>query len=104
MGWTPTYPSAENFIRPLFTCGSDGNFGDFCDRRFDRKIGRALEVQSHDPAAANELWAQLDHEITDRAALLPLYNIYGADLISKHVGNYQYNPQYGALLSQMWVR
>ena len=81
------------------------NFGHFCDRRFDRKIGpRARAFRRQDPAGRERLWAQLDHEITDRAALLPLYNIYGRDLISKRVGNYQYNPQYGALLSQMWVR
>ena len=34
----------------------------------------------------------------------PLYNIYGADLVSKRVGNYRYNPVRGALLSQLWVR
>ena len=103
-GWAPSYPSADNFIQPLFTCGSNSNFGDFCDRRFDRKVQHALEVQSRDPAAANQLWEQLDKEIADRALWLPLYNVYGADLVSKRVGNYQYNPQYGAILSQMWVR
>ena len=76
----------------------------FCERRLDRRIEHALDVQSRDPAAANELWADLDHEITDKAAWLPLYNVYGADLVSKRVGNYQHNPQWGALLSQMWVR
>jgi hypothetical protein len=34
----------------------------------------------------------------------PLYNLYGADLVSKRVGNYRYNPMRGALLSQLWVR
>ena len=26
-----------------------------------------------------------------------------ADFVSRRVGNYQYNPQWGALLDQMWV-
>ena len=103
-GWLANYPTAEEFIQPLLTCGGTANFGHFCDRQVDRKTDHALEVQTQDPAAANRLWSQLDREITDKAALLPLYNVYGRDLTSKRVGNYQYNPQYGALLSQMWVR
>ena len=97
-------PTAENFIRPLVTCGGEANFGHFCDRRVDRKVARALQIQGRDPAAANQIWEQLDREITDRAAWLPLYNVYGGDLIAKRAGNYQYNPQYGAILSQIWVR
>jgi peptide/nickel transport system substrate-binding protein len=26
------------------------------------------------------------------------------DFVSRRVGNYQYNPQWGALLDQLWVR
>jgi YVTN family beta-propeller protein len=103
-GWFAVYPTADEFLGPPFTCGSEANFGHFCDRAFDRKTAHALQMQSQDPAAANRLWERLDHEITDRAVLLPLYNAYGADVVSKRVGNYQYNPQYGALLSQIWVR
>jgi peptide/nickel transport system substrate-binding protein len=102
--WAPDYPTADNFIQVLFSCGSFSNFGSFCDRKLDRRIEHALEVQQRDPALANRLWAALDHELVDKAAWLALYNTYGADLISETAGNYQYNPQYGALLSQMWVR
>jgi hypothetical protein len=28
----------------------------------------------------------------------------GADVVSRRVGNYQRNPQYGEILDQMWVR
>jgi ABC-type transport system substrate-binding protein len=97
-------PDRDDFIVGTLSCGSDGNFGHFCDRRLDRTMDRALKVQQRDPAAANRLWADLDRELTDRAAWVALYNRYGADLVSKRVGNYQYNPQWGALLSQMWVR
>jgi peptide/nickel transport system substrate-binding protein len=103
-GWLPNYPTAADFIAPLFSCNSGANFGHFCDPRLGRMIDRALKLQQRDPAAATRLWAELDHELTDAAAWLPLYNRVGADLISKRVGNYQYNPQYGALLGQMWVR
>jgi peptide/nickel transport system substrate-binding protein len=53
---------------------------------------------------ANWLWTELDREITNKALWVPLYILYEADLVSKRVGNYQYNPQWGTLLSQLWVR
>jgi YVTN family beta-propeller protein len=103
-GWTAVYPAASDFIQPLFMCRLEYNFGQLCDRVLERRIGRAVKLEQTDPAAANRLWAALDREITDKALWLPLYNVYGADLVSKRVGNYQYNPQRGALLSQLWVR
>jgi YVTN family beta-propeller protein len=103
-GWLPNFPTAADFIAPLFACGSEVNFGHFCDRRLQRKMDRALKLQQRDPAAAIRLWAELDRGLTDTAAWLPLYNRYGADFVSKRVRNYQYNPQWGALLSQMSVR
>jgi ABC-type transport system substrate-binding protein len=53
---------------------------------------------------ASRLWTELDHEVTDEALVVPMVNFFGADLVSKRVGNYQFNPEYGALLSQLWVR
>jgi peptide/nickel transport system substrate-binding protein len=103
-GWAADYPAASNFIEPLFSCGSPDNRAHFCERALDRKIGRALKLQQTDLAGANRLWTELDREITDKALWVPLYNVYEADLVSKRVGNYQYNPRWGALLSQLWVR
>jgi ABC-type oligopeptide transport system substrate-binding subunit len=103
-GWAADYTAASNFIKPLFSCGTAGNYTHFCDRELDRRIVRALKLQQIDLTGANRLWAELDREITDRALWIPLYSVYGADLVSKRVRNYQYNPVYGALLSQLWVR
>jgi peptide/nickel transport system substrate-binding protein len=103
-GWSADYPAASNFIQTLFSCGSKYNYSRYCDRALDRRIRRAVRLEQTDPLGANRLWAELDHEITDKALLVPLYNGSGADLVSKRVRNYQYNPQYGPLLSQLWVR
>jgi len=103
-GWAADYPAASNFIEPLFSCGLQENQADFCDRALDRKIGRALKVQQTDLPGANRLWTELDREITDKALWVPLSNGYEADLVSRRVGNYQHNPRWGALLSQLWVR
>jgi len=104
-GWAADYPASSAFIGPLFSCGSRvPNYAHFCDRALEQKIRRAAELEQTDRAAANRRWAELDREITDKALLIPLYNTYGADLVSRRVGNYQYNPQYGTILSQIWVR
>ena len=103
-GWAADYPTASNFIEPLFSCGVPENYAHVCDRALDRRIRRALRLQQTDVPGANQLWIRLDREITDKALWVPLYNVYGADLVSKRVGNYRYNPMEGALLSQLWVR
>jgi hypothetical protein len=33
-----------------------------------------------------------------------MVNPASVEVVSKRVGNYQYNPQYGSLLDQLWVR
>ncbi len=43
-------------------------------------------------------------ELLARAPLLPTDNPQNVDFLSTRVGNYQYHPQWGVLLSQIWVR
>ena len=98
------YPAASDFIEPLFSCRVDVQHRSLLRPELDRRIRRALQLQRTEIAGANRLWTELDREITNKALWVPLYNVYGADLVSKRVGNYQYNPRSGALLSQLWVR
>jgi peptide/nickel transport system substrate-binding protein len=102
-GWGADYPAPSNFIDALFSCRHD-NLAHYCDPALDRRIRSALRLQQTDAERAKRLWTKLDREVTDRALWVPLYNVYGADLVSKRVGNYRYNPAKGALLSQLWVR
>jgi peptide/nickel transport system substrate-binding protein len=102
--WSPDYPAASSFIQELLSCESKFNYGRYCDPALEQRMRRAMELEQPDPQGANRLWAQIDREITKRALLVPLFNGYVADLVSKRVRNYQYNPLYGALLSQLWVR
>jgi peptide/nickel transport system substrate-binding protein len=50
------------------------------------------------------LWAGIDHDVTDHAPWLPLVNLHALDLLSPRVGNYEFHPQWGILLDQLWVR
>jgi ABC-type transport system substrate-binding protein len=110
-GWSADYPSADTFIGKLactyFAPGngpatSDGS--EFCDPAVDRQITRAAALQATDPQAAAARWAQLDRQLTDRAVFLPTVTPNEVDLLSRRAGNFQYNPVWGALIDQLWVR
>ena len=83
---------------------SQVNIAEFCDRDIDAKIKRALALQASDPAAAGPLWADIDRSIADKAPSVPTHTSKGLSFVSKRVGDYQYNPQWGVLLNQLWVR
>ena len=102
--WGSDYPSPANFIVPLVTCGAALNTSGFCDPRIDALVERATRVQARDPLAATRLWAEIDRAVVDRAPYLWLANPVAADFVSPALGNYQRHPQWGVLLSQLWLR
>jgi peptide/nickel transport system substrate-binding protein len=80
------------------------NFGFLCDRSVDARIARALELQATDPDAAVGAWTQIEKQLVDLASWIPLVTPWSGDLVSKRVGNYQYNPTDRILFDQLWVR
>jgi YVTN family beta-propeller protein len=111
-GWQFDYPSAEDFIRPLLSCAAydpnspqaTTNLSGFCDRSLDAQMDRARSTQVHDPAAAIRLWQRIEDAILAQAPVIPAFNRTHVSLVSARLGNYQYNPQWGPLLSQLWVK
>jgi YVTN family beta-propeller protein len=103
-GWFTDVPTTSGFISPLFTCGSGANVGNFCDHGIDAQMRRASRLQTTDPTGAAELWARIDHTLTDRAPWVPLVTTPSIKFVSERVGNFQYNPQWGPLFDQMWVK
>jgi len=109
--WFQDSPTPSNFIEPLLTCRSfvprsqdNLNIAEFCSRRIDAQIAHAVALQARDPAAANELWSRIDHELVDRATWVPLYNPRTVTVLAPRVGNYKYHPFWNVLLDQLWVR
>jgi ABC-type transport system substrate-binding protein len=110
--WLAGYPSAADFIPPQYSCsafvpsapGQSSNMSEFCDRAIDAQMARAAELQVQDPAAANVLWQRVEQSLLARAPVVPAYNRSNVDVVSERVGNYQYNPQWGVLLAQVWVK
>jgi YVTN family beta-propeller protein len=109
--WASDYPAASDFLWTQFSCAAftprtpnQQNWSEFCDRAADRLMRRARQADQSDPSRAAALWASAEHRIVDRAAALPLTNPGTIDVVSPRVGNYQYNPQWGILLDQLWLR
>jgi YVTN family beta-propeller protein len=103
-GWVSDYPAESSFLSALLSCGSPYNGSGFCDEGIENRMREAAALQSTDPAEARDLWAEIEHEAIDQAPVAPLVNPYGVSFVSERVGNYQFNPQWGPLLSQLWVR
>src|SRR5579862_7666111 len=110
-GWLPDFATPAGFIDSALTCASDQpanpanqNVADFCDPAIDREIARAQSLQASDPQAATSLWSKVDRDLTDQAPWVPFANGLVVELTSSRVGNYHYNPQWGTLLDQLWVR
>ncbi len=110
-GWGADYPSADDFLGKL-TCSffvpHDGldttDASEYCNHAFDAQVAHAASLQTTDPVAADAAWARLDREVTNLALWVPTVVPNEIDLISRRVGNYQYNPVWGVLLDQLWVR
>jgi peptide/nickel transport system substrate-binding protein len=109
--WYQDFPAPSDFIVPLFTCRSFAphdlanlNLSEFCDRRIDTEVTRALQLGAKHPSAAGTLWAQIDRDIVDQAPWVPLYNPNALVLLSRRVGNFQFHPFWNLLLDQLWVR
>ena len=109
--WIADLPTASNVIPPLLSCAAAQHRGpypynqaQFCDPSLDSLMDRAHALEAAEPAAANRLWARIDHEIVRRAPIVPLFAWQGLQVTSTRLGNYQYNPSLGPLLAQAWVR
>jgi len=106
--WIADYPAASDFINPLLSCAAftprspgSTNWAEFCDKGIDAQIRQAMQATG---PAADQLWTRIDHELVNRAPLVPLVDRTWIDFVSKRVGNYQFSWQAGPLLDQLWVR
>jgi ABC-type transport system substrate-binding protein/DNA-binding SARP family transcriptional activator len=111
-GWARDYSSAADFFLPTVSCSAltttnywaGANWSRFCDPAIDRLIHRALNFQSNDPERADAAWAAVDRAVAAAAPIVPYANEISETLVSRRIGNYQYSPQWGPLLDQLWVR
>ena len=105
-GSSADFPAPSNFFTELLTCGTAypaSNLAAFCDPKIDREIDHASTLATGSQAAALA-WSRIDHDVMQEAPWIPIASGTEVDLISRRVGNYQFNPVWGVLPDQLWVR
>jgi peptide/nickel transport system substrate-binding protein len=109
--WYQDYPAPSDFLNVLLGCGSihqgsdaSPNIAEFCNQSIQSQISKAESLSLTNPTAANSIWAQIDHEDTDQAPWVDMYNPKQIDLLSSNVEGYQWNPQWYILIDQMWLK
>lgn len=101
-GWLADYPSASNFYA-RFSCQGT-NFSGYCNPAIEAVAVQAAATAQTDPTRSLDLWAKVDHLLTDDAAFVTLGGHHDAALVSPRVSNVLTRPGLGAVLSQLWVR
>jgi peptide/nickel transport system substrate-binding protein len=102
--WAPDYPAPSAYVPGFFGCRGGFSNGYVCDHVLDRLMRRAAVLQLRDPRRAASLWSRVDHEITDRAYWLPTVSLRAPEIVSRRVRNYEHNPLWGFIASQVWLR
>jgi peptide/nickel transport system substrate-binding protein len=103
-GWGADYPRAVNFLDTQFRCGSPYNASGFCDKSLDAAIDEAQRLQATDPGASNRAWIEIEHQLVEDAVWAPTMNPLSAYAFSARTENVQFHPQWGILLSRLWVQ
>ncbi|MBX6320929.1 MAG: ABC transporter substrate-binding protein [Rhodospirillaceae bacterium] len=109
--WYQDYPAASDFLHILFSCssfhpGSDSsvNISAFCDQDIEARMDEALKTAVTDPDKANEMWAEIDRAVMEKAPAVPLFTPKHVDFVSKRVGNFMFNAQFYWVVTQSWVK
>lgn len=108
--WYQDYPAQSDFLNVLLGCGtihpnSDAspNIAAYCDQATQTQINQAESEEAANPSGAAKLWTQIDHEDTNAAPWVDLYNPKQIDFLSSNVHGYKWNPQWYILIDQLWL-
>jgi peptide/nickel transport system substrate-binding protein len=109
--WYQDYPAASDFLNVLLGCGSihphsdaSPNIAEFCNNSIQAQMDKAEVLGETNQTAANNLWAQVDHEVTNQAPWVDMYNPKQIDFLSARVHGYVWNPQLFILIDQQWIK
>jgi peptide/nickel transport system substrate-binding protein len=102
--WLPDYPAPSAYLPGFFGCGGAHSNDYFCEPRLDHRMAHARRLQLHDPQHAAALWTRIDHHLVDQAAWVPLVDLRGVDLVSPRLANFTFQPVWGFIADQAWLR
>ncbi len=100
-GWVADYPHPQNFLEVLFRTGEDNNAGEYSNPEADALLEQAgLEP---DYQQSLELYRQVEQELVDDAACIPLWFGRNYYLVKPYVSGYHLNPLGFVRLDQVSV-
>jgi peptide/nickel transport system substrate-binding protein len=110
--WQPDYQGPADALVYTSCSGytpnssASPNISEFCEPQIQRLTEQAENVEVTSSARADEIWAQVDKQITSQAANLQLFVANDVAFVSTSVGNFQYNynANEGFLFDQAWVK
>ena len=102
--WLANYPDPSSYLPSFFGCGGGTSNGYYCSPALDREMHQAELAELNDPAKAAVAWASIDRQITNAAIWVPTVTTRDVELTSRRLHNYQYNPVWGFLADQSWLR
>jgi oligopeptide transport system substrate-binding protein len=70
-GWQADYPSAYNFLAPLYQTGAGSNDGDYSNPEVDELLTQGLQADSVD--AANAIYAKVQEKLFTDLPAIPLW-------------------------------
>ena len=79
-------------------------FGTICYSLVGLDLASIMGDEIRDPRRASELWASIDRQLTNAAEWVPTVASREVELTSDRLRNYEYNPVWGFLADQAWVR
>jgi YVTN family beta-propeller protein len=102
--WIPEFPDPSSYLPSFFGCAGANSNGYYCDPAIDHEMRRAELLQPTQPAKSSALWETVDRRLTNAAEWVPTVASREVELTSHRLRNYEYNPVWGFLADQAWVR
>jgi YVTN family beta-propeller protein len=102
--WTANWPDPSSYIPAFFSCDGANSAGYYCHPTIDREMRHAELLEATHPPKARALWETIDRQLTDDAAWVPTVTVRDIELTSRRLRNYEYNPVWGFLADQAWLR
>jgi YVTN family beta-propeller protein len=102
--WAAEYPDPSSYLPQFFGCAGGLSNGYYCSPSLDREMRAASLLELGSPRSADAAWTDVDHRLADHAVWVPTVDLRAVELVSPRLRNYQYNPVWGFLADQVWLR
>jgi len=96
--------ATQSYVSQFFGCGGGNSNGYYCNPVLDRHMHHTELLELSDPAKASAQWESIDREVTNDGIWVPYVNEREVDFVSKRLRNYEFNPVWGFLADQSWLR